>query len=80
MQFKCSTAYWLQSSQPTTDNFLSRIGSDITHRNQTWVLVSILFDSSINPENSEVQEFTANVHNAVKQSLKGAKNESQAGI
>ncbi|MCW6052796.1 exosortase O [Microcoleus sp. A2-C5] len=75
-----SAAYWLQSSQQTTDNFLSRIGSDITHRNQTWVLVSILFDSSVNPDNTEVQEFTANVHNAVKQSLKGAKNESQAGI
>jgi exosortase O len=75
-----SAAYWLQSSQQTTDNFLSRIGSDITHRNQTWVLVSILFDSFVNPENPEVQEFTASVHNAVKQSLKGAKNESQAGI
>ncbi len=75
-----SATYWLQSSQQTTDNFLSRIGSDITHRNQTWVLVSILFDSSVNPENPDVEEFTANVHNAVKQSLKGGKHESQAGI
>ena len=77
---KLSATYWLQSSQQTTDNFLSRIGSDITHRNQTWVLVSILFDSSVNPENPDVEEFVANVHNAVKQSLIGAENESQAGI
>ncbi|MEG4318688.1 MULTISPECIES: exosortase O [unclassified Microcoleus] len=75
-----SAAYWLQSSGQTTDNFLSRIGSDITHRNQTWVLVSILFDSAVNPDSPEVEEFTARVHNAVKQSLTGAKNESKASI
>ncbi len=70
-----SAAYWLQSAKQTTDNFLSRIGSDITHKNHTWVLVSILFDSSVNPANSEVQNFANTVHNAVNDSLKRGKNE-----
>ncbi|MEG3948989.1 exosortase O [Microcoleus sp. SVA1_A1] len=71
-----SAAYWLQSPQQTTDNFLSRIRSDITHKNHTWVLVSILFDSSVNPETHEVQDFVSHVHHAVQQSLKGAKYEN----
>ena len=70
-----SAAYWLQSAKQTTDNFLSRIGSDITHKNHTWVLVSILFDSSVNPANSEIQNFANTVHNAVNDGLKRGKNE-----
>lgn len=70
-----SATYWLQSQQRTTDNFLSRIGSDITQKNHTWVLVSILFDSSVNPESPEIQDFATAVHNTVDRSLQGAKNE-----
>jgi exosortase O len=66
-----SAAYWLQSTQGTTDNFLSRISSDIRHNNQTWVLVSILFDSFVNPESPEIQDFVTSVHDAVNISLKG---------
>ena len=75
-----SATYWLQSPQLTTDNFMSRISSDITHKNHTWVLVSILFDSSVNPENHEVKDLTTNIHNAVEQSLKGETNENKTGI
>ncbi|MEG4209938.1 hypothetical protein [Microcoleus sp. S13_B4] len=70
-----SATYWLQSAQQTTDNFLSRIGSDITHKNHTWVLVSILFDSSLNPASAEIQYFANTVHNTVKYSLEKGKNE-----
>ena len=66
-----SATYWLQSSQGTTDNFLSRISSDIRHKNQTWVLVSILFDNLENPESSEIKNFVTAVHNTVDLSLKG---------
>ncbi|MEG4804483.1 exosortase O [Microcoleus sp. ARI1-B5] len=76
-----SATYWLQSSQQTTDNFLSRIRSDITHKNHTWVLVSILFDSSVNPESPEIQDFATTVHNTVNHSLTAGKNEeTQTGI
>ena len=66
-----SATYWLQSTQGTTDNFLSRISSDIRHKNQTWVLVSILFDNLENPESFEIKNFVTAVHNAVNLSLKG---------
>lgn len=66
-----SATYWLQSPQGTTDNFLSRITSDIRHKNQTWVLVSILFDNLVNPETSEIQDFVTAIHDAVTLSLKG---------
>ncbi|MEG3957127.1 hypothetical protein [Microcoleus sp. herbarium2] len=75
-----SAVYWLQSAQLTTDNFLSRIGSDLTKKNHNWVLVSILFDSSSQAENHEVKEFAGNVYDTVKQSLQGEKNENQTGI
>ncbi|MCU0543797.1 MAG: exosortase O [Oscillatoriaceae cyanobacterium Prado104] len=64
-----SATYWLQSSHQTTDNFLSRIGSDLTHKDRTWVLVSILFDSPVNSESQEVKDFTETIHATVKQSL-----------
>ncbi len=70
-----SATYWLQSSQQTTDNFLARIRSDITQKNHTWVLVSILFDNSVNPESYEIQNFAKNVHDTVNYSLKTASNE-----
>ena len=71
-----SAVYWLQSAQLTTDNFLSRIGSDLTNKNHNWVLVSILFDSSLQAENQEVKEFAGNVYDTVKQSLQGEINEN----
>ena len=66
-----SAVYWLQSPQLTTDNFMSRISSDLTNKNHTWVLVSILFDSSLQAENHEVKEFAGNVYDTVKHSLQG---------
>ena len=64
-----SATYWFQSSQETTDNFISRIWEDITHKNKTWVLVSILFDHSQNSSNSEVQNFAHNLYQAIDYTL-----------
>ncbi|WP_445304688.1 exosortase O [Microcoleus sp. Pol7_A1] len=75
-----SAVYWLQSAQLTTDNFLSRIGSDLTKNNHDWVLVSILFDSSLQPENQEVKKLASNVHDSVKQSLQREINENKTSI
>ena len=75
-----SAAYWLQSPLLTTDNFMSRIGSDITHKDRSWVLVSILFDSYVKADDSEVKDFAGNVYESVKQSLKGEQNENKTNI
>jgi exosortase O len=71
-----SATYWLQSPQLTTDNFISRIVSDITQKNHSWVLVSILFDSNVKPDSHELKDFASNVHNAIQQSFIGGLNET----
>lgn len=62
---KLSATYWFQSPQRTTDNFLSRIGDYLAHRDKTWVLVSVLFDDSQSPDSEEVQEFAKTIHHAI---------------
>lgn len=64
-----SATYWFQSSQETTDDFISRIWDHVAHRNKTWVLVSVLFDKSENPNSNEVQDFTNAIHQTVNQGL-----------
>ena len=69
---KRSATYWFQSPQGTTDDFLSRIWDYIAHRNKTWVLVSVLFDSEHNPDSAEIQTFASTIHDAIHQSLTSA--------
>ena len=64
-----SATYWFQSPQETTDNFISRIWEDITRNDQTWVLVSVLFDDSLNSSNSEVQNLANNLYQAIDHQL-----------
>lgn len=70
---KLSATYWLQSSQQTTDDFFSRVWSDITHRQKTWVLVSILFDSSYSPEEAEIRAFATTIHDVIDRSFQQAR-------
>jgi exosortase O len=60
-----SATYWFQSSQETTDNFISRMWEDITHSNKTWVLVSVLFDNSPNSTDTEVEHFVTNMYQTI---------------
>ncbi|NEQ57163.1 MAG: exosortase O [Moorea sp. SIO4A1] len=69
---KRSATYWFQSPQGTTDDFLSRIWDYIAHRNKTWVLVSVLFDSEHNPDSAEIDNFASAIHDAIHQSLTSA--------
>lgn len=64
--------YWFQSSQRTTDNFVSRIWGEVTRREPTWVMVSILFDQSYQPDNPEVVAFLNEVHHAIAHQFSGA--------
>lgn len=67
---KHSATYWFQSPTKTTDDFLSRLWSDVTRRQKNWVLISVLFDRSLSPDSSEVRDFTTSIHDAIDQSLK----------
>jgi exosortase O len=65
-----SATYWFQSHKQTTDEFLSRIWSDLSHQNQSWVMVSILFDRTQSPDLTEVKTFTKSLHEAIALELK----------
>ncbi|OLP16530.1 exosortase O [Leptolyngbya sp. 'hensonii'] len=71
-QDQLSAAYWFQSAQRTTDNFLSRIWSQMFERDRRWFLVSILFDQTYSPTDSRLQSFVTTIHQTVRQSLTGA--------
>lgn len=64
--------YWFQSSQRTTDDFLSRTWGEVTRREPTWVMVSILFDRAYQPDNPEVVAFLTQVHHSLAQQFQGA--------
>ncbi len=64
-----SATYWFQSAEETTDNFISRLWEDITHQNKTWVLVSVLFDKSLNSDNIQVENFTNTIYTTIGQNL-----------
>jgi exosortase O len=62
-----SAAYWFQSAHSTTDDFVARIWEHISHRNKTWVLISVLFDHAENPSSPEVQNFSNNIYQTINQ-------------
>lgn len=67
---KLSATYWFQSPKQTTDDFLPRLWSDLRRRQKNWVLVSVLFDSSLSPDSSLIRDFTTAIHDAIDHSLK----------
>ncbi len=66
-----SATYWLQSLQQTTDDLLLRMWAEITNKNHTWVLISIVFDHNFNPEDEQMYKFTNNIHQVINNSLNG---------
>ena len=63
-----SAAYWFQSQQETTDDFIIRIWDHISHRHKTWVLVSVLFDYASSPDNIEIKNFSNAIYQTINQS------------
>ena len=64
-----SAAYWFQSSQSTTDDFISRIWERMTQRNEAWVMVSILFDDAENPDGKEIEDFSEIIYQTINRDL-----------
>jgi exosortase O len=65
-----SATYWFQSRTKTTDEFLSRIWSDLSHQSRSWVMVSVLFDQTQSPDRTEVNTFAKSLHEAIALELK----------
>jgi exosortase O len=52
-----AATYWFQSPHHTTDSYLTRLWADLTRQEQSWTMVSILFDQPYAPEAPEMQAF-----------------------
>jgi exosortase O len=66
-----AATYWFQSAGRTTDDYGSRIWADLASRRERWVLVSILFDGTPDPQAERVQTFYLALHEAVRRHLEG---------
>jgi exosortase O len=62
-----SAVYWFQSEQSTTDDFVARIWDHISHRNKTWVLVSVLFDEAESPDSKEIKNLSNSIYQTINQ-------------
>lgn len=66
-----SAAYWLQSNQRVTDDYSVRIWDDMAPQPQPWVLVTVLFDEPVDPEETDSSQLFAVLRQAVEHSLEG---------
>ena len=52
-----SATYWFQSADQITDDYATRIWADLSPERERWVLVSVLFDEVVDPNDAEVAAF-----------------------
>jgi exosortase O len=66
-----TAAYWFQAPTRTTDEIASRIWADLTGRESRWMLVSVVFDGSVDPSAPQPRAFLTLIHTAVTAAWKG---------
>ena len=64
-----NAAYWFQSPQQTTGNYLHRLWSEITREDDQWTMVSVLFDQAVTPDNPQVQTLLTDIQGAIASSF-----------
>ncbi len=62
---KQSAIYWFQSATRTTDDYMSRFWDDIFRRESRWTMVSVVFDRPAAPDESTLQAFIKQTHDAI---------------
>ncbi len=70
-----TAVYWLQSSGQTTDDYAARIWADLAPQRRRWVLVTILFDRSVDPQNTEAQALFLALRASIWHHLEGGVQE-----
>jgi exosortase O len=65
-----SASYWFQSAERTTDDYGTRIWSDLSPQRERWVLASILFDGVVDPNTQDVAALYETLHEAVAASFR----------
>ncbi|TAH52070.1 MAG: exosortase O [Chloroflexota bacterium] len=66
---RLDAAYWFQSATRTTDDYGTRIWADTAAPAERWVLVSILFDQPLEPNDARAVALYRALHQAVAQQL-----------
>jgi hypothetical protein len=66
-----SAVYWLQSADRATDDYASRIWSDLAPERQRWVQITILYDETGNPLSGTSLELYDVLRRSVQRSLQG---------
>jgi exosortase O len=51
-----SAAYWLQSTDRLTEDYAARIWDDLAPRPQPWVLVTVIFDAPLDPNDPRLPD------------------------
>ena len=68
---QATALYWLQNGKHATDDFATRIWSDLRPDRQPWVLVTLILDDIYPPNSAEVREIAELVRTTVANSLEG---------
>jgi exosortase O len=68
---QATALYWLQTGYRATDDFATRIWSDLSTERQPWVLVTLLLDDVYAPNSAEVRSIAELVRTTVAKSLEG---------
>jgi hypothetical protein len=66
-----SAAYWLQSAEMVTDDYATRIWDDLSPQRKKWVLVTILFDTPLDPQTDDARALYVALREAVQENLLG---------
>jgi hypothetical protein len=66
-----TAAYWLQSADVVTEDYAVRIWDDLSPQPQSWMLVTVLFDSPLDLDQPDLTELFAALRSSVHTSLEG---------
>jgi hypothetical protein len=66
-----SAAYWLQSQDQVTDDYATRIWSDLEPEREPWVLVTVLFDRAYDPLSLDLMRLYPELRQVVARGLGG---------
>jgi exosortase O len=62
-----TAAYWFQSQGRVTDDYASRLWADLTQRPTRWVLVSILLDETLAPDDVRLRDLYQAIRTTIQE-------------
>lgn len=65
-----TAVYWFQSATRVTDDYGTRIWADVSLERERWVLVSVLFDGVVEPNEAQTEALYVALHDSVEGYLK----------